>query len=103
MKKETKILLKEAQQYCDDNNKSTEFMLQYMQDMAGVDLDTVMEFLMKEKAFEVTWTDHTGRPVKVHTMSDKWLNNIRKKFKGRHYLIEPVLDEIKRRKLKRKK
>jgi len=45
MKATTKALLAEAQQYCDDNDKSTEFMLQYMQDFAGVDLDCVMNFL----------------------------------------------------------
>ena len=39
------FLLKEAQQYCDDEDKSTEFMLEYMQSVAGVDLDTVLEFL----------------------------------------------------------
>lgn len=41
----TKLL--EAKQFCDDNDKSTEFMLQYMQDYAGVDLDCVLDFLMK--------------------------------------------------------
>ena len=25
------------------------------------------------------WTDHKGRKVEISTMSDKWLNNIRKK------------------------
>jgi len=47
MKESTKILLREAQQYCDDNDKSTEFMLQYMQDVAKVDLDCVIKFLDK--------------------------------------------------------
>lgn len=41
----TKAKLKEAQAYCDRNDKSTEFMLQYMQDFAGVDLDVVLQFL----------------------------------------------------------
>ena len=45
MKTATKILLREAQQYCDDNDKSTEFMLEYMQDFAGVDLDCVLNYL----------------------------------------------------------
>jgi hypothetical protein len=45
MKKATKELLKEAQQYCDDNDKSTEFMLEYMQFFANVDLDCVMNYL----------------------------------------------------------
>jgi len=47
------------------------------------------------------WTDHKGRKVEISTMSDKWLNNIRKKVKDKE-LKQPILDEIKRRKLKRK-
>jgi len=45
MKTKTRNLLKEAQQYCDDEERSTEFMLQYMQDFAGVDLDCVLNYL----------------------------------------------------------
>ena len=47
MKAETKRKLFEAWQYCDDEDKSTEFMLEYMQDFAGVDLDCVMNFIHK--------------------------------------------------------
>jgi hypothetical protein len=47
MKTETKIKLLEAWQYCDENEKSTEFMLQYMQDVANVDLDCVVNFIEK--------------------------------------------------------
>lgn len=47
MKAETKAKLFEAWQYCDDSDKSTEFMLQYMQDVAGVDLDCVINFIQK--------------------------------------------------------
>ena len=53
MKVDIKRLLKVAQQYCDDNDKSTEFMLQYMQDYAGVDLDCVIKYLEdKQNDFE---------------------------------------------------
>ena len=45
MKEVTKNILLEAWQYCDDNDKSTEFMLQYMQDVVGVDLDCVINFM----------------------------------------------------------
>ncbi len=45
MKEKTKELLQIAQQQCDDEDKSTEYMLQYMQDVAGVDLDCVLNFL----------------------------------------------------------
>ena len=48
MKAKTKALLEEAQEYCDENDKSTEFMLQYMQDIAKVDLDCVIAFLEKQ-------------------------------------------------------
>lgn len=47
MKEATRALLKEAQDYCDENDKSTEFMLEYMQDVAHVDLDCVLAFLEK--------------------------------------------------------
>lgn len=52
MKQKTIELLKMAQDYCDDNDKSTEFMLAYMQDVAGVDLDTVLIFLEKQSIEE---------------------------------------------------
>lgn len=52
MKAMTKARLEEAQKYCDDNDKSTEFMIQYMQDEAGVDLDCVMAFLRKQSVKE---------------------------------------------------
>ena len=42
---EKRVLLAMAQEYCDEEDKSTEFMLQYMQDVADVDLDTVLEYL----------------------------------------------------------
>lgn len=45
MKTQTKRLLLAAKKYCDINDKSTEFMLQYMQDVADVDLDCVISFL----------------------------------------------------------
>ena len=47
MKATTRQLLLDAKKYCEDNNKSTEFMLQYMQDAAKVDLDCVISFLTK--------------------------------------------------------
>ena len=48
MKPKTKFLLEEAQAYCDQEDKSTEFMIQYMQDFAEVDFDCVMSFLEKQ-------------------------------------------------------
>ena len=52
MKTETKIKLLEAWQYCDNEDKSTEFMLEYMQSVAKVDLDTVINYLTKYGGFE---------------------------------------------------
>lgn len=33
---------------CDEEDRSTEYMLQYMQDVAGVNLDCVINFLKKK-------------------------------------------------------
>jgi hypothetical protein len=46
------------------------------------------------------WTDQKGRNIQICTMSDKWLNNIRKKIKDVE-LKKPILEEIKRRRKKR--
>ncbi len=48
MKQKTKELLQEAYKYCNEKDKSTEFMLEYMQDFANVDLDCVLNFLQTE-------------------------------------------------------
>ena len=47
MKLRTRNKLFEAWRYCDVENKSTEFMLEYMQSIAEVDLDCVMSFIDK--------------------------------------------------------
>lgn len=38
-------MLQYGYNYCNENDKSTEFMLQFMQDVAGATLDEVLEFL----------------------------------------------------------
>jgi hypothetical protein len=48
----TKAKLREAMAYCDDNDKSTEFMLQYMQDFAKVSLDCVLKYLETNEGFK---------------------------------------------------
>ena len=48
MKAQTRELLKEAQIFCDENDKSTEFMIEYMQDFAHCSFDTVMNFLEEQ-------------------------------------------------------
>lgn len=49
------------------------------------------------------WIDHKGRKIEISTMSNKWLNNIRKLFREDRDRIRPIMDEIKRRKKKYKK
>lgn len=45
MKTETRNKLFEAWALCDEDDKSTEFMIEYMQDFAGVDFDCVINFI----------------------------------------------------------
>lgn len=50
MKDITKSNLREAQKYCEDNDKSFGFMVQYMQDTCGVSFDCAMKFLREQSA-----------------------------------------------------
>ena len=50
MTKKQKQLLLDAWQYCDDEDKSTEFMLQYMADMSGVEYMDVVEYLAADES-----------------------------------------------------
>lgn len=43
-----RAMLELVQEECDEDDKSTEYMMQYMQDRCSVDFDTVMEFLTGE-------------------------------------------------------
>ena len=52
MRDGTKAKLDIAYQFCEDNDKSTEFMLEFMQDMAKVDLDCVINYLQKYQGFK---------------------------------------------------
>jgi len=47
MKAQTKEKLDRAFEYCQENDKSMEYMIQYMQDYAGVDMDCVVNYLIK--------------------------------------------------------
>ena len=47
---------------------------------------------------EEYWIDKKGRSIKVMSMSDRWLNNIRKYFRNDRDKIKPIMAEIKRRK-----
>ena len=49
MTKAQQDLAIEAQKWCDENEKSTEFMIQYICDVAEMDYDEVIEFLIKSK------------------------------------------------------
>jgi len=48
IKKEKEALMQQAMEFCDKNDKSTEFMIQYMQDYANVSHATVIAFLNKQ-------------------------------------------------------
>lgn len=42
---EVRAKLDEAYAYCNAEDKSTPFTIQYLQDMAGVDFDTALRYL----------------------------------------------------------
>lgn len=53
---------------------------------------------------ETYWTDKKGKTKRIQSMSDSYLNNIRKMFtvdNGRNK-ISDIMDELKRRKTKRR-
>ena len=50
MKQATREKLIEAQRICDEENRSTEYMIQFMQDYAHVSFDAVMNFLSAQDA-----------------------------------------------------
>ena len=52
MKDSTFILLIDAWEFCDREDKSTEFMIEYMKSVAKVDNDCVMGFLMRYKSWK---------------------------------------------------
>ncbi len=47
MKKITEEKLREAETICDDEDRSTEYMIQFMQDYANVSFDCVMKYIRK--------------------------------------------------------
>lgn len=47
MKKETEEKLRESEQICNDEDRSTEYMIQFMQDYANVSHDCVMNYIRK--------------------------------------------------------
>ena len=62
MKELTKNKLLAAWQYCDDEDKSTEFMIQFMMDNAKVDMDCVVNFMNKTPDEErVEWLKNIKR------------------------------------------
>lgn len=63
MKPETMEKLFIAWAYCDEEDKSTEFMMQYMQDVAGVNIDCVVNFLAKttDKQRHEWYEKHSGK------------------------------------------
>lgn len=54
MKASTKDKLHEAWAYCDEQDKSAEFMLQYMSDVSGVEYARVVDFVVDTPTEEVS-------------------------------------------------
>lgn len=54
---------------------------------------------MEKNLQDAIWIDGKGRKIAIYTMSNKWLNNIKKKVKD-PVKVAPVLSEIERRKAK---
>jgi hypothetical protein len=52
MTESQKKLILDAWDYCDQEDKSTEFMLQYMSDVSSVDFDEVVKYITSKKASE---------------------------------------------------
>lgn len=48
MKEETRVKLDLAYQDCKDEDKSSEYTLQYLQDIAGVDFDCALNYFIKK-------------------------------------------------------
>lgn len=55
---------------------------------------------------ETAWIDGKGRKIEIHTMSNKWLKNIKKFLKKKdsnNQMIAVISNEINRRKNKNQK
>ena len=48
MKATTKVMLKAAIEQCEEEDRSIEYTLQFMQDYAGVDFDCAFNFFKKD-------------------------------------------------------
>jgi hypothetical protein len=66
MNNKTKYKLFWAWAYCDEHDKSTEFMFQYMADMAEVEYDVAVEFV-------ITTSDHERS--RWYNANPKWYDN----------------------------
>ena len=47
MTEQNKIIIKATMEYCDDNNKSTPFMLQMMCDKTRLGMDEIVNYLFE--------------------------------------------------------
>jgi hypothetical protein len=50
MKESTKQILLDAWDWCDDEDKSTEFMLQYMSDVANIEYESVVDYIASNES-----------------------------------------------------
>jgi hypothetical protein len=86
MKEEQKQSILEAWAYCDEYDKSTEFMLAYMSDVSGVDFDAVVDYVCsdesstdRDKYYEdIHKKDETckhkgcDKEINAHAQNDAW-------------------------------
>jgi len=50
--KAQKVAIFEAWNYCDEEDKSTEFMFQYMSDVSKVDYDDIVDYICTDESTE---------------------------------------------------
>ncbi len=67
----TKLKLAAVHQLCDAEDKSTEYMLQYMQDTCKVDLDCVLAYMQLPDKEHERLFDEVINFVELFTIIDK--------------------------------
>ncbi len=60
-KAETRRLLRQAMLQCEEEDRSTEYMIQFMQDSCSVNHDCVMSFLKKHGGFKLVSSMTTNK------------------------------------------
>lgn len=91
--KETETILFNAWQYCDDKDKSTEFMLTYMADVSGLDYDEVVDWVTnpstegKRTAFLQKQSAESKRNIPKTKRGKYICDGCGKEFQGTQYNV----------------